>query len=104
MDTVKMRSHELAFKRQRKLACGGPPPHMPRVATPLIGLIFVLPDSNAGKLYAIFKCFRDTDTTAKSVSADSNLKNSNTVIYANSGKLKILKNLRFKFRHFLTLI
>ena len=64
---------------------------MPRVAAPLTGLIFVLPDSNPGKLYVIFKCFRDTNTTAKSVSADSDSKNSDTAIYANSGKLKILK-------------
>ena len=55
------------------------------------GLIFGFSDFNSGKLYVISKCFRDTDTTAKSVSVDSNSKNSDTVIYANSGKLKILK-------------
>ena len=62
-----------------------------RVAIPLAGSIFGLPDSNVGKFYVIFKCFRDTDTTAKSVSSNSSSKNSNTEIYANSGKLKILK-------------
>ena len=68
------------------------------VSTPrLTGLIFVLPGSNSGKLYVVFKCFRDTDTTAKSVSSNSSSKNSDTAIYANSGKLKILKNLQFKF-------
>ena len=66
-------------------------PRVPRVALPLIGLIFVHPDSDADKIYVIPKCFRDTDTTAKSVSADSNSKNSDTAIYVNSGKLKILK-------------
>ena len=68
------------------------------VSTPrLTGLIFILPDSDAGKFYAIPKCFRDTDTTPKSVSADSNSKNLDTAIYANSGKLKIQKisNLNF---------
>ena len=64
---------------------------MPHVTFSLIGLIFVLSDSNSGKFYVIFKCFSDTDTTAKSVSADSNSKNSDIVIYTNSGKLKILK-------------
>ena len=64
---------------------------MTRVATPLTGLIFVHPDSNAGKLYVIPKCFRDMDTTAKSVSSNSSSKNSDTTIYTNSGKLKILK-------------
>ena len=64
---------------------------MPRVAASLTGLIFVHPDSNTGKLYVISKCFRDTDTTAKSVSSNSSSKNSDTAIYVNSGKLKILK-------------
>ena len=67
----------------------GPTRHMSR--SRLAGSIFVLSDSDSGKLYVIPKCFRDTDTTAKSVSADSNSKNSGTTIYANSGKLKILK-------------
>ena len=66
-------------------------PTTPRVATPFGQFNYVLPDSNLGKLYVIPKCFHDTDTTAKSVSADSNSKNSNTAIYANFGKLKILK-------------
>ena len=55
------------------------------------GSIFVLPDSNSGKFYVIPKCFRDTDTTAKSVSSNSSSKNLDTAIYANSGKPKILK-------------
>ena len=64
---------------------------MPRVATSSDWFNFVLSDSDAGKFYVILKCFCDTDTTAKFVSADSNTKNSDTAIYANSGKLKILK-------------
>ena len=63
----------------------------PRVAFLLIGLNFVHPDSDAGKLYVIPKCFCDTDTIAKSVSSNSSSKNSDTAIYANFGKLKILK-------------
>ena len=62
-----------------------------RVATTFRRFNFVLSDSDSGKLYVIFKCFRDTDTTAKSVSSNSSSKNSDTAIYANSGKLKILK-------------
>ena len=52
---------------------------------------FVLSDSDSGKIYVIPKCFRDTDTTAKSVSSNSSSKNLDTAIYTNSGKLKILK-------------
>ena len=54
-------------------------------------LIFGLPNSDPGKLYVIPKCFRDTDTTAKSVSSNSSSKNLDTAIYANSDKPKISK-------------
>ena len=66
-------------------------PRAPRVALSFGRFNSVLPDSDSGKLYVIPKGFCDTNTTTKSVSADSNLKNSDTAIYANSGKLKILK-------------
>ena len=72
------------------LACWGGA-HMPRVTTSSDWFNFVLLDSDAGKFYIILKCFRDTDTTAKSVSSNSSSKNSDTAIYANSGKLKFLK-------------
>ena len=74
-------SNEIGFLKQRNLVSNGT--HVTRVATPLTGLIFVHPDSDVGKLYVIFKCFRDTDTTAKSVSSNSSSKNSDTAIYAN---------------------
>ena len=50
---------------------------------------FVLPDSDPDILYVILKDFRDTDTTAKSVSSNSSSKNSNPTKYANPGKPKI---------------
>ena len=65
--------------------------HMPHVTFSLGWFNSVLSDSDAGKLYVISKYFRDTDTTAKSVSSNSSSKNSDTAIYTNSGKLKILK-------------
>ena len=81
--------HGKCFKRMGFWHQMGPTDHVsgPR----LIGLIFVLPDSNSGKLYAIPKCFRDTDTTAKSVSPNSSSKNLDSVRYANFGKPNTLK-------------
>ena len=70
-------SHGMAFKENQDLACG------PQGATCRVlinRLIFVLLDSDSGKLYVIFKYFLDTDTTAKSVSSNSSSKNSDTVI------------------------
>ena len=52
---------------------------------------FVLLNFDLSKFYVIPKCFRDTDTTTKSVFLNSSSKNLDTAIYANSGKLKILK-------------
>ena len=49
------------------------------------------PNFDSGEFYVHPKCFRDTDTTAKFVSSNFSSKNSDTAIYANSGKLKILK-------------
>ena len=82
-------SHENGFIKPKKLPTKGVPRHVSRPRS--AGSIFVLLDFDPGKLYAIPKCFRDTDTTAKSVSSNSSSKNSNTAIYVNSGKLKILK-------------
>ena len=77
------------LNRKKNLASNGT--HVPCVTFSFGRFNFVLSDPDPGKLYVIPKCFRDTDTTVKSVSADSNSKNSDTAIYANSGKLKILK-------------
>ena len=62
----------------------GPARHVSRFRS--ASSIFDHSDSNPGKLYVIFKCFRDTDTTAKSVSPNSSSKNLNSTKYANCGK------------------
>ena len=76
------------FKKPNMLATNGP---TPRVAISFGRFNFVLPDSEAGKIYVIPKCFRDTDTTAKSVSSNSSSKNSDPAKYANYGKPNTLK-------------
>ena len=48
-------------------------------------------DSDSGKIYVIFKCFHNANTTAKSVSSNSSSKNSDPTKYASFGKPKILK-------------
>ena len=89
METVGLKSHGTKALKAKFFASKWAP--SPRVTISLSRFNFGLPNSDATKLYIIPKCFRDTDRTAKSVSSNSSSKNSDTAIYANSGKLKILK-------------
>ena len=50
-----------------------------------------LSDSNFGKLYVLFKCFRDADATVKFVSSNSSSKIFGMAILANSDKPGTLK-------------
>ena len=95
-------SHELALKLVWFWHVEGPTCHVS--ASRAAGSIFVLLDSDSGKLYAIPKCFRDTDATAKSVSSNSSSKNLDMPNLADSGKPKIPKIIQLKFSHFLILI